>query len=206
MACKSLSSSIGLVRNSMAPAFIACTDAGMLPWPVRNTMGISSPASAMRSCKSSPLSPGSFKSKIRQLGVPSARRPQNSWAEAKVSTLHPADRIRLCRPSRTDASSSTIAMIASDSLDFGMQLFSAVHRKGEVKPRTRGVLGRRPEPTAMALNDRPADRESHAHTARLRRVEGVEYLLHPVRIKARSGVLDGHLHLTVNPVSYTHLT
>jgi hypothetical protein len=28
-----------LVKDSTAPAFIACTEAGISPWPVRNTMG-----------------------------------------------------------------------------------------------------------------------------------------------------------------------
>ena len=54
-------------------------------------MGISSSTSAIRFCRSSPLSPGSCKSKIKQPGASARERARNSCAEANVSTLHPAD-------------------------------------------------------------------------------------------------------------------
>ena len=98
IALKRSCSSNGLVRNSIAPALIACTEAGILPWPVRNTMGVSNPASAIRFCRSSPLRPGSCRSNTTQLGGSIRAWARNSCAEAKVSAFHPTDRISRCRP------------------------------------------------------------------------------------------------------------
>src|SRR5207244_2157638 len=47
----------------------------------------------------------------------------------------------------------------------------------------------------MRFDDRPADREPHAHAAGLRGEEGAEELIHRVRIDADAGVLHGHHHL-----------
>src|SRR6266446_2462486 len=58
-------------------------------------------------CRSSPLRPGSWTSSTRQLGASGRWRVKNSWAEANVRTLSPAERMRLRRLSRIDLSSST---------------------------------------------------------------------------------------------------
>ena len=101
------SSAYGFVKNSSAPALIARTDVGMSPWPVRKMIDVRAPDFASRCCRSRPLSPGSRTSSIRQLGTSAQGLARNSWADAKVSTFHPADRTSLPTASRTDASSST---------------------------------------------------------------------------------------------------
>ncbi len=60
------SASNGFVKNSIAPALIAFTDIGMLPWPVRKMIGTLSPALASSLWSSSPLRPGSSTSRITQ--------------------------------------------------------------------------------------------------------------------------------------------
>src|SRR5262249_24721303 len=101
------SSSNGLVKNSRAPDFIARTDIGMSPYPVRKMIGICTSALASSSCKSSPLRPGSLTSSTRQLGSCARDLTRKSAADAKVSTGRPAERMRLASDSRTDRSSST---------------------------------------------------------------------------------------------------
>src|SRR6267142_1486660 len=103
-------SAYGLVKNSSAPALMARTDVGMSPWPVRKMIDVRAPEFASRCCRSRPLRPGSCTSKIRQLGTSAQRLARNAWADAKVSTFHPADRTSLPTASRTDASSSTTYM------------------------------------------------------------------------------------------------
>src|ERR671910_247552 len=65
----------GLVRNSSAPAFIACTDIGASPYPVMKIIGMS-PRSASCFCSSRPLRPGSVTSSTRQLGTVVVSRKQ----------------------------------------------------------------------------------------------------------------------------------
>ena len=88
-------SAYGFVKNSSAPALIARTDVGMSPWPVRKMIEVRAPDLASRCCRSRPLSPGSRTSNIRQLGTSAQRTGRNSWADSKVSTFHPADRMSL---------------------------------------------------------------------------------------------------------------
>ena len=89
MASSSTSSLNGLVRNSTAPAFIACTVIGTSPWPVMKMIGMSV-RSASCCCSSRPLSPGSVTSSTRQLGTAARGRDRNSCADANVSGCQPA--------------------------------------------------------------------------------------------------------------------
>ena len=63
----------GLLRNSTAPAFIACTEIGMSPWPLMKMIGICQPARASSRCRSRPFSPGMRTSLTRHAGT-SGRR------------------------------------------------------------------------------------------------------------------------------------
>ena len=95
MAFKRSSASNGFVRNSTAPAFMAFTDIGILPCPVRKMIGTAIPASASSRCRSSPLKPGSSTSRItHDRGAPAARFI-NRCAEANSSTSNPSIRRRL---------------------------------------------------------------------------------------------------------------
>src|SRR5689334_2222260 len=97
----------GFVRNSTAPAFIARTDIGISPWPVRKMIGTGASASARARCKSRPLRPGSRTSSTRQPGASGRSARMNSCAPANVCTLNPADAMSRRRLSRTAGSSST---------------------------------------------------------------------------------------------------
>src|SRR5256884_2873478 len=46
----------------------------------------------------------------------------------------------------------------------------------------------------VRFDDRTADRESHAHAARLGGVEGVEQAVHTLRVQARAGILHSDEH------------
>jgi hypothetical protein len=63
-----------LVKNSTAPACIACTVIGISPWPVIKIIGMARSASASRCCSSSPLRPGSRHRRERR--DPEPHRPQ----------------------------------------------------------------------------------------------------------------------------------
>src|SRR5918993_1185075 len=97
----------GFVRNSTAPAFIACTVIGMSPCPVMKMIGISVRSLATCRWRSSPLRPGSETSSTRQLGLSTGGRARNSCADAKVSARQPSWRISSSSDSRTEMSSST---------------------------------------------------------------------------------------------------
>src|SRR5271157_2749849 len=107
--------------------------------------------------------------------------------EAKASTFHPADRISRCRPFRTEGSSSTIAITASDS---GLGFFIMVLRKGKVKAGAWAVIGRSPQPAAMVLNNRTADGKSHAHATGLGGVERLKDLVDSVRVETYPRVFN----------------
>src|SRR5271157_5241180 len=158
-------------------------------------MGISSPTPAIHFCRSSPLSPGSCRSSTRQHGAWVPGRARNSCAEAKTSTCKPADRIRLLSPSRAERSSSTTAMTASDSRDFGICSFFVVLRKRKVEDCASAVIGRSPYPASMRLKDGTANGKSHAHAAGLRRVERVEDPVYGLGVDTCPRVLNRYLHL-----------
>jgi hypothetical protein len=44
----------------------------------------------------------------------------------------------------------------------------------------------------VGIDDRPADRQSHPYSARLRGVESLENAIEMVRINARPGIAHGH--------------
>src|SRR5262245_45581299 len=102
----------GLVRNSVAPAFIARTVVGMSPCPVRKTIGISTPRSAISRCRSRPLPPGMRTSSTRQAGPPARATSRKSRADAKLRTLRPCERTSRSVERRSDASSSTTNTVA----------------------------------------------------------------------------------------------
>src|SRR6516165_10802945 len=56
----------GLVRKSIAPAFMALTDIGTSPCPVIKMIGILMPKRLSSACRSKPLNRGSLMSKTRQ--------------------------------------------------------------------------------------------------------------------------------------------
>src|SRR6202522_2607750 len=107
MALNSASPSIGLVKNSMAPAFIARTEVGTSPLPVIKMMGMYALSPAIRFCRSKPVRPGSVTSKTRQVGLRRDGRERDSCADSKTSAFQPALRINDSNDSRTDSSSST---------------------------------------------------------------------------------------------------
>ena len=68
-------------------------------------------------------------------------------------------------------------------------------RQDELKRRPRpGIVGGG-HPSAMGLDDRAADRQSHAHAARLGGEEGPEQTVRVLRVDAGSGVDDLDRHL-----------
>src|SRR5262245_34626846 len=70
----------GLVRKSTAPAFMACTDIGISPCPVMNTIGRLAPVRASWAWNSSPLTPGRRISSTRQPGASAGTAFRNSGA------------------------------------------------------------------------------------------------------------------------------
>src|SRR5467141_2726361 len=192
IAVKRSSSPKGFVRNSTAPAFIARTDVGTSPWPVMKMIGISRSISTRRRWRSRPERPGSWTSNTRQLG-PSARGPaRNSCALAYVTTPNPAARKRPPSASRTDASSSTTKTVASG---LGIALLRPL-RHGEVKRRAGTIVGKRPQLSAVILDDGTADRKPHAHASRLGGVKSVEDVRRAFGVEAYSRVLNRHACLT----------
>src|SRR5882724_4371320 len=122
MACRialnSTSSSNGFVKNSTAPAFMACTVIGTSPCPVMKMIGISIRSVAISFCSSRPLSSGRETSSTRQHGATGRGRVRNSSADANVSGCDPTKRISASSDSRTETSSSTTKTIGIGS-DFG---------------------------------------------------------------------------------------
>src|SRR5262249_22211322 len=187
MASKRSWSLKGFVRNSTAPACIACTVVGMSPRPVIKITGISMSTSAIRFCRSIPLSPGRCTSNTRQLGAFARGPAKNCCAEANVSTLSPADRIKPSKDSRTDSSSSTTKTIASGSVITPLLVFQECELKGRAGTVIRGG----PQLPAVILHDGATDRQPHSHPLRLGRVESVEDLFEVLPVKPDAGVLHG---------------
>ena len=163
-------SSNGLVRKSIAPAFIARTAAGIWPWPLMKTIGRSRALAARASCTSSPLRPGILRSRTRQPGPSCAGRARNSRGDAKVSTSWPAVLSSRARARSIDGSSSTTKTMAPG----GSCREAPAARKGAAEggAASAHVLG--PDLSAVGLDDRAADRQAHAEPVGLRRVEGLE--------------------------------
>src|SRR5262245_65338061 len=161
---------------------------GMSPWPVMKMIGRSISTAASSRCRSSPLRPGSRTSSTRQAGTSGRWLVRNSRADAKVVTLRPTERRRLWSASRIAASSSTTKTV-SCVLVMPIPL---VARQGELKGRAVVAVRYRPEPPAMRLDDRAADRQPHAHPVMLSRVKGLEEPLPTLRVQPNTAVLHGH--------------
>ena len=106
-AASSCSSSMGLVKKSMAPAFMARTLIGMSPWPVMKMIERSQPDAASACCSSRPLSPGMATSSTTQPGVAGSCSSRNSWGDGKLRASNPAARSRRASALRMAGSSST---------------------------------------------------------------------------------------------------
>src|SRR5262249_11452929 len=78
-------------------------------------IGISPRSSAIRFCRSSPLSPGRDTSRTRQFGTKARGRARNSCADENVSVCQPSYRISNSSDSRTEMSSSTTKTIGAGS-------------------------------------------------------------------------------------------
>ena len=57
---------------------------------------------------------------------------------------------------------------------------------GELEYGARWFNRIRPQPAAMRVDDGPADRQAHPHSAAFRRVEGLEHALETFRVNART--------------------
>src|SRR5256886_6474072 len=127
----------GFVRNSTAPAFMARTDMGMSPWPVRKMIGSAASVSASSRWRSSPLSPGRRTSSTRHPGASGRRARRNAWAVGKTSTPSPTELMSLRRPSRTAASSATTTTIGEPGVTESPAERSETSRRdwGSVSPR-----------------------------------------------------------------------
>src|SRR5215475_11801560 len=145
-------------------------------------MGISMLTSAIRFCSSSPLRPGKRTSKTKQLGISARGRAKNSWADAKVSTFNPADRIRLPRASRTDRSSSTTKTIAFASAI----AFLGVLHESKLKRCAGAVIRYGPKLAAVILNNRATDRQPHPHSLCLGGVESIKDPFHVLWVKTHA--------------------
>ena len=66
----------------------------------------------------------------------------------------------------------------------GRVCFRRSHWQGEVEGRARSVVGRHPHLSAMGLDDRAADRQSHAHAVGLGGEEGREQAIEVLGIDA----------------------
>src|SRR5882724_11724313 len=64
--------------------------------------------------------------------------------------------------------------------------------QGKVKACPPGQVRLSPHPPTMGFDDRTADRESHAHAARLRRVERVEEAIETLRVQSRTRISHSH--------------
>src|SRR5438093_7000832 len=70
----------------------------------------------------------------------------------------------------------------------------AANRQRELKDSTVRHIRRRPEPAAVGLHNRAAYRQPHAHTVRLRCVEGLEEAVETTRIEPKARISHRHQH------------
>src|SRR5260370_18083170 len=128
-------------------------------------------SSAIRFCKSSPLCPGSRKSNTKQLVTSSRELSRNSWAEEKVKTLKPTERIKLTRDSRTDSSSSTTN---TKACSFCIALLLML-RESKLKC-CAGTVRHGPQFSALIFNNRSANCQTHSQSLRFGRIERIKDL------------------------------
>src|SRR5579862_1317716 len=164
------------------------------------------PAALRCQNKASPLMPGICTSAIRQDVIRSLFDLRNSSAEAKPLAMNPSERSRPVVASRTDSSSSTMAIeglivVMPHSVSGAKAILRLLlrdwQRVSEHGARWFACLD--PYAAAMRFDDRPGDRQSEAHAAGFGRVECIENLLGPDRPKAGAGVAhaDGDIARTV---------
>src|SRR5881628_423024 len=153
-------------------------------------MGISCSVPAMPFWSSRPLAPGSRTSSTRHAGEAGRLLLRKSWVEAKAATLKPTERSRFSSERRIAASSSTTNTTAS----LVVMTTSPDRPAGQTGMLPPAIVGRRPDPPAVGLDDRAADRESHAEALRLGRIEGVEQMVDALRVQSRPRVARGDEH------------
>src|SRR5215212_153639 len=149
--------------------------------------GIPSPRAASRSYRSRPLVPGIRTSKTRQPGPLGAKASRNSAAEAYTSARIPTVVISQRSESRMSGSSSTMYAVGSC---IGLVKIG----RGERESEGRADAGHRldADPPEVGLDDRPADRQPHAHPFITRAEIGVENPGEPVRRDPLAVVADEH--------------
>src|SRR5215470_5265817 len=142
--------------------------------------------------RSRPLSPGSRTSRTRQLGASGRLFSRNSCGVLNAAALRPTVPRSLVRASRIDGSSSTMYTITSSPL---------MADPSTLAERTERLLrdGRSacPQAPSMGPDDRSADRQPHAQSVRLRRVQGLEELIDLHLLEPHPCVLHGDQHTGV---------
>src|SRR4029077_14530317 len=123
-------------------------------------------------------------SSTRQPGTSGRLLFRNSCAEAKACTRSPTDPMRFLSDSRICASSPMTNTMASGSVM--SPLAASLHC--ELKRRAPVVIRCRPDPPAVCLDNRAADRQSHAHALRFGGIERGEDLIETLRIQPRAGI------------------
>src|SRR6185437_13511530 len=161
----------GFSMKSNAPAFIAAMAMGTVPCPVMKMVGICQPRALISCCRSRPVIPGILMSRTRQPPRCASYVFRKSPAEAKVSTRCSAARKRKVSPLRTASSSSMTKTVLSKG---GKGFF----RDRQIEGETGAALARgdQAQMPALRLDDRAADRETHAHPVGFGRHERLEYL------------------------------
>src|SRR4029077_15710871 len=129
-------------------------------------------------------------SSTRQPGTSGRLLFRNSCAEAKACTRSPTDPMRFLSDSRICASSPMTNTMASGSVM--SPLAASLHC--ELKRRAPVVIRCRPEPPAVCLDNRAADRPSHAPALRVGGRERGEDVIEPLRIAPRAGIPYGDPH------------
>src|ERR1700752_806599 len=97
----------GLRKKPTAPALRARSCIASSAWADMKIIGTSRLAAFRRCCRSSPLMPGKFTSKIRQTDARDASESRNSSAELNASTVNPAALMARHNMRDIDGSSST---------------------------------------------------------------------------------------------------
>src|SRR5260370_24750149 len=212
----------GLARKSTAPAFMARTDIGMSPWPVMKMTGTRMFACRSWAWKSRPLTPGRRMSSTRQVAPSGRLCCRNSAVEPNSSPCRSTERNKLLSASRTEGSSATTKTIGralAVRCGCGRRLTICPSRlsacpdgQGELESRSGAVVVRSPYASSIRFDDRPADRQAHAHAVRPGREESVEQAAHvfgidadariPHRNKHLFGLREGADHETPRPVGY----
>src|SRR2546430_13067094 len=138
-------------------------------------------------------------SRSRQLVSLTTSDARNPSTDENASTANPNCRSKSGSDSRTDSSSSTTD--TSKRLSVMSPLSRCLVRNalwtagnGKREGGTRSVIRFCPESTVMSLHDGAADGEPDTHAVALRRVEGVEQLVHALTLEAHAGIPHHHAH------------